>query len=511
MGEWRRGIDTMRSYPPGCCGITRRGLLLGAGAGLVAGGALGWLAHRGWRDLGLGQELLSPFTGRTVEVPQAPDGMPGPFPGRVIEVRHPHVVSEHHKINEKAVSGMMARGMCELTGADHPTEAWRRFFEPGDVVGVKVNPVGRKPKPSETDRAPGAIGCISSPPVLAEVVNGLKSAGVRPGDIIIFERYANEFRDAGYEDLLRSRPFAGVRWYASSAGYSDTQLAIDGHDSNAARDPHVLGYDPDVFVSMGFAFPDTSPRDDRRYRSHLSAIITRMCNKIVTIPCLKDHRSAGVTLALKNLSHGMNNNVARSHLPAQYRASGRVSGPNQCNTFIPTAVAQGPLRRKATLHIMDGLIGVYEGGPGSWNRSWGTWRRQSLFFATDPVAMDHVCWDIIDNRRLLEGWAPVGHMGMLSQAPARTFSPRLAALALTGPEGTLAALGRHQEISAQPISEQFDRRQPEHVIRPVRWAWGCGTLKTSSIGSGGLARSCSAIGVRYAVASGTFFSPSFSR
>src|SRR5439155_12723102 len=116
------------------------------------------------------------------------------------------------------------------------------------------------------------------------------------------------------------------------------------------RDAHVVGYDPDVFVSMGFAAPGQSARDDRRFRSHLSLIVTRMCNKIITIPCLKDHRSAGVTLALKNMSHGMNNNVCRSHVPNVYRIDGAVSGPNQCNTFIPTAVAQRPLMEKATLH-----------------------------------------------------------------------------------------------------------------------------------------------------------------
>src|SRR5207244_55036 len=120
-------------------------------------------------------------------------------------------------------------------------------------------------------------------------------------------------------------------------------------------------------------------------------------NKIITIPVLKDHRTGGVTLTLKNLSHGMNNNVCRSHIGHTYeRRDGSKTFANQCGTFIPLAAGQQPLREKAVLHIMDGLIGVYEGGPGSWNYTWGTWRRDSLFFATDPVALDHVGWDIID-------------------------------------------------------------------------------------------------------------------
>ena len=41
--------------------------------------------------------------------------------------------------------------------------------------------------------------------------------------------------------------------------------------------------------------------------------MTKTLNKIVAIPVLKDHGSAGVTGALKNMSHGSVNNVARSH------------------------------------------------------------------------------------------------------------------------------------------------------------------------------------------------------
>jgi len=441
---------------PGCCGITRRGLLLGAGAGLAAAVPLGWLGRRLWQ----GQPQRSPFTGRSVEDRRATLGMPGRFPGRVVEVRHPGAVTEDNEIVAPAVKRMMERGMCALVGTDNPLDGWRAFFQRGDVIGIKVNPVGRKRDGPNA----GAAGSISSPAVLLETVAKLKEIGIRPQDIVVFERYAQEFRDTGYDRLMTERVMSGTRWLASSHNYDEQQLTIDGQDPGD-RDPNVAGYDPDVFVSMGFAAPDHNPHDDRRFRSHLSAIVTRVVDKIITIPCLKDHRSAGVTLALKNLSHGMNNNVARSHVSGIYRMDGSVSGPNQCNTFIPTAVGQMPLRQKATLHILDGLIGVYEGGPGSWNRTWATWRRRSLFFATDPVAMDHVGWDIIDAKRALEGWLPVARMGLLERAPVVTLSPRLAALAGMGmPEAGLLAAHEHTRIPDGSASEAFDRRQPEHII-----------------------------------------------
>jgi uncharacterized protein (DUF362 family) len=351
--------------------------------------------------------------------------MPGPFRGRVVEVTHPGSVTADNQIRPDAVHAMMNRGMTELTGAEHPADAWRRFFEKDDVVGIKVNPVGYS-------RNARAVGSISSPAVLLDVVANLKEIGVKSRNIIVFERYANEFREAGYEQVMTERVMDGVRWYASGSGYDPGQLDITGFDSRAMKrdhDPHVVGYDPDAFVYMGFSERGYDA-DERRFRSHLSVIVTRMVDKFITIPVLKDHRSAGVTLALKNLSHGLNNNVARSHLGTVYRLGKASSGPNQCNTFIPLAAGQAAIRQKAVLHILDGLIGVYEGGPGCWNNTWATWRRQSLFFATDPVAMDHVGWDIIDAKRAEEGWLPVARMGQVLDQKG----------------------------------EQFDRRQPEHII-----------------------------------------------
>jgi hypothetical protein len=437
--------------------ITRRGLLVGAGAGLAAGLPLGWL---GYQSLHPQPELIQSTGTAAGEY-----GMPGPYPGQVVEVRHREAVSDYYKINRNAVKHMMARGMCSLTGADHAQEAWRSLFQPGDVVGIKVNPVGRSRTAWETGSRQPEIGSISSFPVVIEVVRGLKSAGIPARDILLFERYADEFRTAGYEELLRQPDMQGVRWYASAAAYTDTQLAIDGYDRSGDRDSHVIGYDPDVFVSMGFAAREHSSNDDRRFRTHVSGIVTRLVNKFITIPCLKDHRSAGVTLALKNMSHGMNNNVARSHLSGIYQMNGAGSGPNQCNTFIPTAVAQEPIRRKATLHILDGLIGVYEGGPGSWNRTWAVWPRKSLFFATDPVAMDMVGWEIIDAKRAEEGFIPVARMGMVNPEQAQTMSPQLAALAtFGGPVGRGLALSQQQQRMARLAGEPFDRRQPEHVL-----------------------------------------------
>jgi hypothetical protein len=192
-----------------------------------------------------------------------------------------------------------------------PRTAWKRFFQKGDIVGIKVNPVGRK-------RNSGQVGCISSPQVLLAVVRGLKRADVRPQDIIVFDRYADEFREAGYEELMLEPDLARVRWYASATRYSDT--------------------------------------------------------------------------------------------------------------------------------------------------TWATWPYKSLFFATDPVALDHVGWAIIDAKRAQQGWLAVARMGLLNQTPASRTATAMAALAAHELPGSLALLAASQNRVRGQASEAFDRRQPEHVI-----------------------------------------------
>ena len=449
----------MNSSPRPCKrSLSRRKFLLGTGAGLLAGVPAGVLGTR-W--------LADTSVNSSVKVDPKGLAMPGLFPGRVIETHHPHAVNEAHVIDRAAVRKMMDDGMCGLTSAEHPSEAWRRLFEPGDVVGIKVNPVGARNGRYDVAES------ISNKEVILETVRNLRQIGIPGKDIILFERYAREFIAAGYASLLHEREMDGVRWYASAAVYTNTQVAIDGIEEPTAHSPellrHVAGYDPDCFVQMGFAGPQHDSNDDRRHRSHLSAIVSRMVNKIITLPVLKDHRSAGVTLSLKNMSHGMNNNVARSHLSGivhGYEGSPgqSVSGPNQCNTFIPAAVNQPLLKQKATLHILDGLIGVFEGGPGNWNKTWGTWRANSLFFATDPVALDHIGWDIIDAKRVRLGLPRVGEMGKHLYTDPRKVAMALSNLAGTRLPDSLTLLASDRFVRGGGDSESFDRRQPEHVV-----------------------------------------------
>lgn len=288
-------------------------------------------------------------------------GIPGPYPGRVVAVRHPgSIVSGIFQA--EPIRAMMHQGMAGLTGAADWAEAWRVFFEPGDVVGIKVNPVG----------APHVISCAE---VIHQIVGGLRAAGLKPKDIVVYDRFRDQFRDTGFDKMLPE----GVRHSAAVETYELVQLDIHG-------------YDPEHYLEMALVTPGQDPASLQARRSYVARFLTQEVNKLINLPVVKDHQSAGVTLALKNLSHGLVNNVYRSHSTPTL---------NACGAFIPAVVNLPVIRQKTVLHIMDGIKALYHGGPGADPRF--VWEHKTLYFATDPVALDRTGWKVIDEKRLQVG------------------------------------------------------------------------------------------------------------
>jgi hypothetical protein len=249
---------------------------------------------------------------------------------------------------------------------------------------------------------------------MLEVIEGLKAAGVKTSDIFVYDRYRDNFMEAGMHKAVP----VGIKWGGLTPENDPTQLLIDW--PSWRQDP-IAGYDRDEFIEMNLVHHGHDPKDDRNFRSHLGRLLTRTVNKVVCLPVLKDHGSAGVTGALKNMSHGSVNNVARSHSAAD---------TNACNMFIPEVVDHPVLRKKCVLQIMDGVNGVFQKGPFGRNPEF-TWEYNGLFFATDPVAMDHIEWRIIDAKRKEKSLPPVAATGKTGLDPLDT--------------------------------EGFDIRQPQHI------------------------------------------------
>jgi uncharacterized protein (DUF362 family) len=287
--------------------------------------------------------------------------MPGLFRGRVVAVQHPEAIIDG-RYQAEPVRLMMRRGMTDLTGAGHWAEAWRVFVEPGDVVGIKVNPVGHP-------------HVVSAADVVREIIAGLNAAGVKNRDVVVYDRYRAQFFKAGFDRWLPE----GVRTSYATEDFDDVQQGIEG-------------YDPDHYLDIPLTLPGYDVSNLTARRSYAARFITKEVNKLINLPVLKDHQSAGVTLAFKNLSHGLVNNVCRSH---------SSSTLNTCGQFIPAVVSMPVIRNKAVLNVLDGVKGLYHGGPGA--RPQFVWEHKTIYFATDAVALDRICWKAIDEKRVAMG------------------------------------------------------------------------------------------------------------
>jgi uncharacterized Fe-S center protein len=121
---------------------------------------------------------------------------------------------------------------------------------------------------------------------------------------------------------------------------------------------------------------------------------------------MKDHGASGVTGCVKNIAYGNFSNVARSHMREKTNTL----------SFIGTLAAVEPLRSKTVLHIMDGLRGVWHGGPFLRDPRFCFYPKL-MMFGTDPVAMDRLLLDVIEEKRKAEGALSVWDRSMANIKP----------------------------------------------------------------------------------------------
>jgi hypothetical protein len=286
--------------------------------------------------------------------PAAAPGMPGPYPGHVVAVNSDKCVdTTTGRANDEVVREMMAQGMRTLTGAGSASDAWRRFVEPSDVVGIKVN-------------CGGYPFCVSAYEIVAEVVRQLTGIGVPVSQIYVYERFQNQLDEVNYAPHLPQ----GVQIVAAE---------------RANRNVDNSGYDPATYLEADlFGEEDT--------RSNMMRLVSRRLTKIINIPNMKDHGATGVTGCLKNIAYGSFSNVARTH----------QGGKSHTYSLVGTLAAVEPLRSRTVLQIMDGLRGVWHGGPFARTTRYVFYPRQ-IMFGTDPVAIDSLLLDIIEEQRRAHG------------------------------------------------------------------------------------------------------------
>ena len=258
------------------------------------------------------------------------------LPGVVARVHDPGLRKKGRRADPDRMLALLDRAMQTLFDRDTPKEAWQQVVRPGEVVGLKVNCIAGR-------------GNATSHELVDAVVERLQEAGIKPGNIVIWDRLNSDLEDAGYK-----------------IQYNRNRVRCFGNDA--------AGFDPNLYVygSAG---------------SLVTRTLTEICDAVINLPVLKDHGIVGVTLSLKNLFGAIHN-------PNKYHVN--VGDP-----YVPDVFMFPPIRKKVRLTILDATIGQYEGGP-SYIRRW-FWHPNQLLAAMDPVALDRIGWEMIERKRKQAG------------------------------------------------------------------------------------------------------------
>ena len=145
----------------------------------------------------------------------------------------------------------------------------------------------------------------------------------------------------------------GVRWSWAAEEYEEWQLGMSG-------------YDPDVYMEMALIKPGDNPNDAHSRRSYVAQFLTKQANKLINVPVLKAHQSAGVTLTLKNLSHGhVEQRESQPHQPRAECVQSVHPGRRGSSSYSPESRAEHHRGRE----------GRYNGGPARRRSSCGSTRR----------------------------------------------------------------------------------------------------------------------------------------
>lgn len=300
---------------------------------------------------------------------------------RVAYLENPNLLNNYDPKPE-AVKTAVASLLTTLTGKDKPADAWKDLgISPENTVAVKIAALG-DPRTS------------TSKEVVDAVTGSLVEAGVKPDQIIIW--------DKAERDLFRSGfPVSTAR------GKIQTRAVIAG----ATSDTPGLGWDPDtspyfnptmgeliygdlkfqpaLMDGMSAARPAGSA-DRTPYWSYYTKLVTQKDVKVVNLGTMTSDPDLGIYGCCASLALGSVDNTRRLMKPNADQ-----------DTTIGEILISDPLKPKTVLHISDGLVIKYAG-----NRSFDANYASTpgiLLASKDPVALDAMAIDRFEKLRLNPG------------------------------------------------------------------------------------------------------------
>jgi uncharacterized protein (DUF362 family) len=270
--------------------------------------------------------------------------VPASHPGRIVRVGHPGALSDPTSVTSDpdpaVVATMVDTAVMAIAGTGDIGSAWRAFIHPSDRVMIKINALASPTM--ATNRA-----------VVEPIIRGLQAMGLPNDQMVVYDQYGNRMRRAGFRS---GDDIEGVAVeYNRTRGYEDEAIA---HGSGESK----------------------------------FAVTASWATAIINVPVIKDHDLCGVTMAMKNITHGVIEEPSTLH-----RVHRRTQRECAVHADVYTAA---PLAGKVRLVVVDGLRLMYDGGPQDNDNKIP---HNAIYTGTDPIALDTMALDLIEAARAERG------------------------------------------------------------------------------------------------------------
>ncbi len=315
------------------------------------------------------------------------------------------------------VSRMVEELVCAVTGKQNPSAAWRSLIKPGDRVGVRVA------------AGPGPVGG-THPEVAQAVVEGLVEAGIRPENIIVWDRRREDLVQCGYDKI----PGLNLQWIEKGGGYDPRAVVT------ASAIGQLVYGDLSFRESRSSMADILGPKTQLSNDSHLPVLLSRQLDKVINIPSLCDSYYTGIHGALAGMTLGILDN---------WRRFGKGEGYG--GAALAEVYGNDQIGKKVVLTLMDGMVLQYAGGPYPSPANCVVY--STLFASKDPVAIDSTALRLIDEQRLVSKMPKASddadHVTEAAAAGLGIADEKLIALKRIG-EGRFSQPARARAAAASP-------------------------------------------------------------
>jgi uncharacterized protein (DUF362 family) len=266
-----------------------------------------------------------------------PGFRPFAAPGRIVKVKKSGCMMPNGMWPKADdAKEMLRRALQELTGKSDMAQAAAMFVHKDDKVCVKVNGIALKNMGTNKE-------------LVVPFVEAMVASGVKPENITVLEQYGSFLAGTRIDDKCLP---AGAKTAT--------------HNNNDA-------------TMTARTIPSTNGVKTKFVR-----VLTE-ATALINFSLIKDHGICGYTGCLKNMTHGMSINPQDFH---EHHASPQIA----------LLAAQDVIKSRLRLNITDGFKLMANGGP-LYKQPQHVVPHESVYVTTDPVAMDAIGWDLVEEQR----------------------------------------------------------------------------------------------------------------